>query len=169
VRRTLAIFLTLLLLWAGVGLVNDALSGAHVALFAGGLFITYAALALPLGEGLAASLLAGAVCDANTPVRFGTHALLFATAHVLLFVFRERLPHERTAGRVGIALLANAAIFLMLSFLQAGAVTIHANPWPRLASDLVFSQIFVAPVAPWFFALQDRILTFVPRDPERMF
>jgi len=167
-RRALVLFLTLLLLWAGMAQVNDALAPEHISLFAGGLFVAYGALFLPLAEGLAASLLAGGVCDAHAPVRFGTQVLLFATAHVLLFAFRERLPHDQAAGRIGIVLLANLAIFLALAFLQAGRGA-RASLWPRLGVDLVCSQIFVALIVPWFFALQDRALALIPPDPERMF
>ena len=57
-RRTLVTFLTLLLLWAVVAQVNHVLDG-HVYLFLGGLFVAYAALQLPLRDGLTAVLLAG--------------------------------------------------------------------------------------------------------------
>lgn len=167
-RRALILFLTLLLLWAGIAQANDALAPDHVALFAGGLFVAYGALVLPLAEGLAASLLAGGICDAHAPVRFGTQVLLFATAHVLLFAFRERLPHDQTAGRIGVVLLANLAIFLALSFLQAGRGA-RGGSWPRLGVDLVCSQVFIALALPWFFALQDRALALIPPEPERMF
>jgi rod shape-determining protein MreD len=166
-RRILALFLTALLLWAAVALANNALAPLHVTLFAAGLYMTYAALFVPLGDGLAASLLAGAVCDANAPVPFGTHALLFATAHVLIFAYRDRLPGDQPAGRAGVALLANAVLFIALSALQPAAAQPRA--WPRLAADLGCSEALVGLAAAWFFALQEKTLSFVPRDPERMF
>ena len=49
-RGAVALFLTLYLLRALVAEANNALSGLHVWLFAGGLFVTYAALAMPFRE-----------------------------------------------------------------------------------------------------------------------
>jgi len=80
-RRCLATFATLVLLWVVVAELNHGLSRFHVFLFAGGLFVAYAALALPWAAGLAAVLAAGMVCDANAAVPFGTHTILFAAAH----------------------------------------------------------------------------------------
>ena len=84
-RRALVLFLTLLVLWTLVAELNHTLAGLRVYLFVGALYVTYAALALPLRAGLIASLLGGLLCDANTPVWFGTHLLLFAAVHVALF------------------------------------------------------------------------------------
>ncbi len=168
-RRILAVFLTSLLLWAVLGRLNDALAPARVSVFAGGLFIAYAAFTLPCAESLAAALLAGAVLDAGSPVRFGTHALLLAGAATLIFALRERLPHDQAAGRVGIALAANAAIFLGLTAAHLGTRAAGAGIWPRLGTDLLLSELFVALAAPWFFALQDQTLRYVPREPDGMF
>ena len=79
-RNAAVIFLAQMLLVCLVAQVNHALAGAHVYLFVGGLLIAYSALALPWHAGLAASFLVGCACDAAAPIRFGTQALLFATA-----------------------------------------------------------------------------------------
>jgi len=164
-RRTLVTFLTLLLLWAVVAQVNHVLDG-HVYLFLGGLFVAYAALQLPLRDGLTAVLLAGFVCDAGAPVPFGLHALLFAAAHAVVFNIRDHVPREETVARVFIALIVNLALFLVLSFVLVGRGPVPAAVWPRLIFDLVCSQVFLALIAPWFFALQSRslVLTGVERD-----
>ena len=166
-RRTLVTFLTLLLLWALVAQVNHALSALHVYLFVGALFVAYAALTLPLRDGLATSVLGGLLCDATAPVAFGTHLLLFAAAHAVIFHLRDRLPRDDTIARVVVVLLANLALFLLLSFTQIGHAPAPGAAWPRLIADLVCSQIFLALVAPWFFALQFRalVLARLERDP----
>ena len=99
-RGAAAVFLTLYLLRALVAEANSALSAAHVWLFAGGLYVAYSALVLPLRQGLSATLLAGLLCDAVAPVAFGTHAALFAAAHVGLFALRERVQRDEIAVRV---------------------------------------------------------------------
>jgi hypothetical protein len=167
-RRTLVLFATSLLLWALVAQVNHVLTDLRVYLFVGALFVTYAALMLPLGAGLSATLLAGLMCDANSPVAFGTHTVLFAAAHVLLVHLRDQLPREDTVGRTVIALLANLALFLVFSFIQIARSPAPAAVWPRLIADLVCSQVFLALVAPWFFALQHRALVLARAERESL-
>jgi rod shape-determining protein MreD len=165
-RLTLVTALTLLLLWTVVAQVNHALAGLRVYLFVGSLFVTFAALKLPLRSGLGASLLGGLLCDANTPVTFGTHTLLFAAAHAVVFHLRERLPRDDTLARVLVALLANLALFLMFSFIQIARSPAPAVAWPRLIADLAGSQVFLALVAPWFFALQSRAVSLADSSRE---
>jgi hypothetical protein len=159
-RRTFAIFATLFLLWVLVSQLNHLLASWHVYLWVAGLFVTFAAIALPLRAGLAASLLGGLLCDATTPVAPGTHLLLFAAAHIILFNVRDRVPRDETVARVVIALLANLSLFLVFSFLQITRLPEPAAVWPRIIFDLICSQVFLALIAPWFFALQTRALAF---------
>lgn len=162
--RPLVVFGTLLLLWLILGELNHALAPLHIYLWTGALFVTFAAIALPLRAGLIATLLGGLLCDATTPVTFGLHTLLFSATHVVLFNIRDRVPREETAGQVLIALFANLGLFLVFSFLQLSGWTSPADVWPRLLSDLLFSQLFVAFVAPWFFALQARSVALFARS-----
>ncbi len=165
-RHTLATFLTLLILWSVVAEVNHALSGLRVYLFVGALFVLYAALMLPWRAGLATTLLGGLLCDANAPVWFGTHTLLFTAAFAVIEHLRQRLPREDTTARVIIALLTNLALFLLFSFTQIGGSPAPGVAWPRLIMDLVCSQIFLALIAPWFFALQYRALLLARAERE---
>lgn len=164
-RRALVLFLTLIPLWTIVAQLNHALTGTRVYLFAGALFVAFAALTQPRRSGLVASLLGGLLCDAHTPVIFGTHLLLFAAAHVILFHVRDRVPRDDNVSAIIVVLLTNLALFLVFSFTQ-----IHASPapgaiWPSLIVDLLCSQVFLAVVTPWFFALQVHALALarVPR------
>jgi rod shape-determining protein MreD len=167
-RHTLATFLTLLLLWALVAQANHALSSLRVYIFVGGLFVTYAALMLPLSAGLATILMGGLLCDATSPVAFGTHLVLFAAAFAVLTHLRDRLPREDTVARVLVALLANLGLFLIFSFTQIGGSPSPAAAWSRLIADLVCSQICLALIAPWFFALQFHALLLVGAERESL-
>lgn len=164
--RTLALFAPLVLLWAILGEVNHALSGLRVYLFGGALFVAFCAWSQPRRSGVAAVVLAGLMCDAATPVAFGTHALLFALGHVIVFRLRERMPREDTLTQVIVVLLLNLALFLAFSFTQIHRSPAPASVWPRLVMDLVCSQFFLMLITPWFFALQARTLALarVPRD-----
>lgn len=166
-RGSVALLLTLYFLRAAVAEVNSALSGMHVWLFVGGLFVTYSALAMPFRGGFFASILAGLLCDAVTPVRFGTHAALFAIAHVIVFNLRERVQRDETSVRVAVALLANVGLYLALSFTRIRLGHGGAGMWPRMLSDLAWSEVVVALIAPWFFALQLRSLELARANTSR--
>lgn len=157
-RRFLTLFATLLILWAIVSQVNDALSGFRVYLFPVSLYIVFAALTQPLRSGLFASCAGGLLCDANSPVAFGVHLLLFGVAHVIVFNLRDRVPRDDNVALILVALLANLALFVMFSFTQIHGSPAPAAVWPRLIVDLLCTQVFVAVVTPWFFALQARTL-----------
>lgn len=165
-RASFIIALTLVLLWTLVAQLNHALSGQRVYLFTGGLFMVYAALKLPLRGGLAATLVGGLICDANSPVAFGTHTLLFAAAHAVLYHLRDRFPRDDTFARILIALLTNLAVFFLFSFIQIAHSPSPAAVWPRLFADLICSQVFLVLVTPWFLALQHQslVLTRATRD-----
>jgi cell shape-determining protein MreD len=158
---------TLLLLWTVVAQVNHALSGHRVYLFVGALFVAFAALTQPRRSGFATSLLGGLLCDANSPVAFGTHLLLFAAAHLSMFHVRDRVPRDDNITAVFVVLVTNLALFLVFSFGQIHASPAPAAVWPRLIADLICSQVFLALITPWFFALQSQslVLARVQRDP----
>src|SRR3954463_16029726 len=139
-RRAFILCLTLVLLWTIVAQVNHALTGLHVYLFAGSLYVTFAALTQPLRTALASTVFGGLVCDANIPATlFGTHTLLFLAAFFVIFNLRDRVPRDDTTGRIVIALLANFALFLALSFSQLARSPAPGAIWPRLLADLVCS------------------------------
>ena len=165
-RRTLVLAGSLLLLLTIVAHLNDTLSGLRVYVFAGALFVAFTALTQPRRAGLIAVMLGGLICDANSPVGFGTHMLLFAAAHVTLFHIRDRVPRDDNVSAIVVVLLTNLALFLVFSFTQIHDSPVPAAVWPRLIADLVCSQIFLVLVTPWFFALQAGALALarIPRE-----
>jgi len=167
-RGALALFLPLYLLHAVIAEANNVLSGAHVWLFAGGLYVAYSALMLPFRQGLAATILGGLLCDSLAPVAFGTHAAMFATAHLIVYGVRERLQRDETAVRVAVVLLLNLAFFLALTFARLRLVPATATALPRMLSDLAWSEVLLAATAPWFFALQVRTLELARAQPARI-
>jgi rod shape-determining protein MreD len=159
-KRGLLVFATLVLLWAITGLINDALAGWHLHVFLGGLYITFAAVALAPIPGLIAVLIAGAICDAHSPTRFGTQIIWFAVAHACLRQLRDRIPHEETVGRVAIALICNLGLYLAMSFAWVGEALDPSAYWTRAFCDLVVSQVVLAVIAPWFLALQQHTAAY---------
>ena len=74
-----------------------------------------------------------------SPVGFGTHAVLFAFSHTVVFNLRERLQREETAVRVIVALLVNLGLFLSITALRMRASHIGFCSWLRLVSFLFLS------------------------------
>lgn len=168
-RRWFVLFLSLLLLWLLLAQVNHYLAVRQVYIFAGGLFVTYAALKIPLRSGLAVTVLAGLLFDANSAATFGTHVLLFAATHAVIYHLRDRVPRDQTTSRVIVTLLANLALFLLLSFGQVGQSPAPAAIWPRLIFDLACSQVLIVIIAPWFFALQTSALTLAGAENRSLY
>ncbi|HUR57689.1 MAG TPA: hypothetical protein VM029_08260 [Opitutaceae bacterium] len=165
-RRTLVHVASLILLWALVGQVNHMLTGLRVYLFAGALYVVHAGLLQPRRSGRIGVILGGFICDATTPVIFGTHALLFALAHAVVYRLRDRIPRQDTVSRIILVLLVNLALFLAFSFTQIHRSPAPAAVWPRLLVDLFCSQLFLAVIAPWFLALQSRALVLARVEPD---
>ncbi|MSU66573.1 MAG: hypothetical protein EXS38_10840 [Opitutus sp.] len=166
-RRTFVLAATLIVLWAVVTELNHGLTGWRGYLFVGGLYAVFAALLQPFRSGFATTVIGGLICDAHAPTAlFGTHALLFALAHVGVFHLRDRIPRDDTAARIVVSLLTNLALFLLFSFTQIHHSPAPATAWPRLFADLVGSQVFVALVTPWLFALQSRALVLAGVERE---
>ncbi len=166
-RRTFTLFACHLILWTLVTQLNHELTSSHVYLFIGSLFITFAALTQPFASGLWATILIGLVFDANTPVAFGTHMILFATTHVLLGRLRDRVARDDIVGHMITVVLANLGLFLVFSFTQFVRLPSAAALWPRVLMDLICSQLFLALIAPWYFALQRRALVLARIEQER--
>jgi rod shape-determining protein MreD len=157
-RQWLLTFLSLLLLWAIVTQVNHYLAVWHLHLFAGALYVTFAALRLPARGGLLISALAGLICDANTAVPFGTHLILFTVAHALISKAHHRIPSEHPGTQLVIALITNFGLYAALASVMIVGTPLLGKMWPRMILDLLLSQLFLVLVGPWFFALQSRIL-----------
>ena len=76
----------------------------------------------------------------------------------MVYNARERLQRDETVVTVSAALLVNLALFLALSTIRIQQAHGSAGAWPRMLSDLIWSEAVVALIAPWFFALQRRTL-----------
>jgi rod shape-determining protein MreD len=157
-RLILVVFACGALLWTIFAQLNHYLSGWHVNLFVGGLLVTFPALRLSYRDGWKIVVLLGFWCDADAPVRFGLHAVLFLTAYTLIYRLRGRFPREEGLFGLLVAIVANAGIFLALTL---ALVVRHPAPFsalPPIFLDLFISELFVAVAAGWFFTLQEHAL-----------
>jgi len=163
-RRVLILTFASLLLTLLLGQLNHYLAIWQLHVWCGGLFVTFVALRLGYRTGATVAFIAGLLLDAGEPVAFGTQALLFLAAHAVVFTIRARAPREETIVGVFVALLANLGLFLALGFLRIDTAVEPARAWMRSFADLLVSQITLAMIAPWFFAIQERLLLAVGAD-----
>ena len=168
-RRSLLSFVTLLLLWAVVSQINHYLAEWHLYFYVGALYVTLSALRLTVREGYLVTAFGGLLCDANTPVPFGTHLLLFTLIHTFILRIRSRIPGEQTATQVIIAFISNLVLYLALTLVLAIGPLQIGHALPRLLWDLLLSQLFLLLIAPWFFSLQTALIRFEPLTRRRRF
>ncbi|HEY9248583.1 MAG TPA: hypothetical protein VIO38_05610 [Rariglobus sp.] len=157
-RRVLILSAASLLLALLLGQLNHLLAPWQIHVWCGGLFVAFVALRLGYRTGAAAAFIAGLLLDAGEPVAFGTQGFLFLAAHAVIFTVRARAPREENVVGVVFALIANLGLFLGLSFLRIDATPEPAAAWMRSFADLLVSQIVLTLIAPWFFAVQTRLL-----------
>lgn len=160
-RQPLVVIVCGVLLWAVTAQINHYLAVWHLNLFTGGLMIAYPALRFRSRLVWRIALPLGLLVDAASAVPFGMHALLFIIAGVVIHRMRGRNPRADTMFGVFVATVANAAMFaaIAIAFAIRGPVQIGVV-W-TLAANLFLSGVFVALIAPWFFALQTHALELV--------
>lgn len=155
-RWVIIVLANALLVFLG-GQLNHYLAHLPASVFLTGLCLPVAGLRLRFRPGLIAMFLSGLVVDAGRPVPFGSSALLLSTLFTWWYSVRSRLPREGVGPVVFGALIANLLLFGAQPLL-VGAPLATGATWSRVAVDLVFSQIAVALLAPWFAALQEQAL-----------
>lgn len=144
---------------------NHLLAPTGVSLWLGGLLIAYPALRLNQRTGFASCLLLGFAVDAWTPLAFGTHALLFGFTQIVIGRLRNRFAAPELATGVIVALITNLILYVVLTFFVLGLSPGATLSGLRLLSDLVISQLTLAAITPWYFALQERSLALILRTP----
>lgn len=172
-RWGVVVLANVLLLWL-TGLANHHLASAWFPfasyftahLYLGGLFVVFAALRLDARNGWIAIVTTGILADVTTPVPFGTSIVLLGFAYAVLLYGRHRFPRDEPLFGTVVALFANLFLFLALSFLLVGAGPSPGRAWLRLFTDLVFSQLAIALITPWFLALQARAFDLARIHPE---
>jgi rod shape-determining protein MreD len=156
--RVLILVSASLLLALLLGQLNHQLATWQVHVWCGGLFVAFSGLRMAYGPGATAAFLAGLLLDATMPVAFGTQGFLFLAAHAVVFTLRARAPRGEVAVGVVVSLVANLGLFLALGFLRIDAAAESTGAWMRSFADLLFSQVVLALIAPWFFAIQHKML-----------
>tara|TARA_B110000483_G_scaffold104527_1_gene127553 strand:- start:4177 stop:4716 length:540 start_codon:yes stop_codon:yes gene_type:complete len=160
-RRLIVMVVTGWILITLMRQTNHLLAPTGLSIWLGGLLIAFAALHLNPKTGFTACLIIGMMLDAWAPLGFGTHAVLFGAAQIIVVRIRRRFAASELTIGIIVALIINLILFVMITFIVIGRS--HGGPISgvRLLTDLVVSQVVLALIAPWYFALQHRALSLV--------
>jgi hypothetical protein len=157
-----------ILLLALAAMVNDGLAPWNISVFLAGPCMVWAGLRLGSGGLIICILISGLAGEAAWPAPPGFLVTLFALGSAAVITTRPWIGRTGRSFQVILAWLLNAAYFAAFTAWAAlhGAT---AAFWERAAVDLCLSQLFVLPVALWFFAFQESVLRFagfpVMQDP----
>ncbi len=136
--------------------MNHVLSPLNISLWLGGLLVAYPALKLNPRTAFTSCFIIGLMMDTWSPMKFGTHALLFGAAQIIIGRIRLRLAtHEPTIELI-VALIANLFMFIAMTFIAMGKSGGGSFSGLRLLTDLLISQVILVMILPWYFALQSR-------------
>lgn len=135
-------------------LLNHHLAVWQVHASVGGLAVAFPALRLHPKAAMWTAFCAGLAMDALTPVYFGQNALLMLAACSLIVGVRHRIPRDELPVGIAVAVIANLLLICARTVIFAPDWPDTGDGWLRVFSDLVASQLLIAAVTPWFFALQ---------------
>ncbi len=157
-RRTAVVFVCGLLLTALLRQLNHTLGAWGLSVWLGGLLVAFPALRLGPQQGFNACFLLGLAIDASAPLPFGLHAFLFSVSHLIIVRIRNRFAATGTLLGTIVALITNLALYVIITSFVLGASPEAPVSGLRLLADLMLSQLLLALIAPWFFALQEKSL-----------
>ena len=122
--------------------MNNALSGLHIWLFAGGLFVAYSALVMPFRPGFVAASARRAPLRRRDP-RAVRHARLPLRASPTSSSSTSASGCSATTPPSGWSrpCSINVGLFLALTFVRIRVAHGGAAAWPRMLSDLAWSEV----------------------------
>ncbi|GAB5560280.1 MAG: hypothetical protein SynsKO_19270 [Synoicihabitans sp.] len=167
------LFVMVMAAWVLITLVrqvNHAASPLNLSLWVGGLLVAFPAIHLNPRTAFTSCFIIGLMLDAWSPLPFGTHALLFGAAQIIIGRLRMRLATREPTIELIVALIANLILFVAMTFIVIGRSGGGSFSGFRLLAELAVSQVVIALILPWYFALQSRgcdlLLNFRPNKIE---
>ncbi|OAM87145.1 hypothetical protein AW736_24250 [Termitidicoccus mucosus] len=166
-RTPIIVILCGILLCTVAAQLNHYLSSLHISVFVGGLLVVFPALRLRHRHGWRIIVPLGLWCDAATPLPFGLLTMLLLLAHAVIFQLRSRIPRAEPLVGVAVALIANIALFAAVAIFCALRLDAPSGLALRLFVDLLASELLIALIGPWFFAVQEHALALFNAAPPR--
>lgn len=144
-----------------IQLINSTLASFTINIYISALFIFIPILSVSYTTGLVTVFLTGLLLDASATIPFGTTAFLLSCAYTAYFSFCDRYKPSSDWHNMLLLQSANAITFSFLSVtVDSGN---YSNPyfWISLLINLLFSQILLLFITPWFLSLQYSLQLFL--------
>lgn len=148
-------------LLVALGFLNHTLSSTGLSLWAVGVLPFFLCLNLPGVSGFVGVLLSGLLVDASMPTPYGLFSLVFASCHIGVQFFRNRVHRENVGQFLLLSQLVNALCFLLLSFDLIQEFGASRNFWVQAGVNFAVSTVSIVALAPWYLDLQRTILQAV--------
>lgn len=141
-------------------LVNHTLACVtiHISLFA--LFIFIPLLLLSFTSGLISVFITGFILDTSSNLPIGTTTLTLSIVYTAAFSFRHQFKAYTSSHNILILQSANAIIFAFLTVTIDPTNYSNLYYWSSILLNLFFSQLTLLFITPWFFNLQNSLLSF---------
>lgn len=158
--RFIILFVSNLLLFQLLQLVNQTLEIHGLTLYLDGLFLFMPAMVLRLRWALIQVAFLALWADASLPITFGFHLVLWSIATTALFYSRQGLRRVSRFHQSLACLLVTVVLLLLQGVILGGPYLLNPAYWQRLLADLVLSILLFFPVAYWFLSFEGSILYF---------
>lgn len=141
-----------------VQLINDSLASITINLFPYALFIFIPNILVSFTTGLISVFISGLILDASSSLPLGTTAILLTIIYTIYSCFTQRFKTYSAWHNTLILLSANAIIFAFLSVFIDPVNYSSSYFWGSIIINLLFSQIMILCITPWFLSLQYGLL-----------
>lgn len=156
--KWLGLFLGNCILIFVIQLMNDTFASMTLNLYPYALCIFTPILLVSYTTGLISVFITGLILDSTTTLSFGTTSILFSIVYTAYSYFSQQYKTYKAWHYVCILLSANAIIFIFLSlFIDLNN---YSSPhfWVSILLNLLFSQLLLLFITPWFLSLQCRLI-----------
>ena len=138
--------------------LNQSLGTVSLFLFLNGLLISFPALYLPLGQGMASVILLSVFYDSGESWSIGTSLFPNLLTFTIIYYARERIRYEKRSVYKPVILLANLALYVYYTIL-AGARFEFTSQFVFLnLMHMLVSQLVLLTVSGWLISYQKEVL-----------
>lgn len=144
-------------------LINNSLAPYTIHFSPLALFVFTPLIFLPFTPGLISVISTGLILDASIMLPPGTITITLVVVYTLCFWFRGQFKTYSTQHNILILQSANAIILAFLSVSISASNHSSTYYWISIVLNLIFSQILLLFLAPWFLTLQSSLLDLLYR------
>jgi hypothetical protein len=146
--------------------LNHTLATISLFLFINGLFLTFPALYLPLGQGIGLVSLFSIFYDSGEPWTLGASLIPNLLIFIIVYHLRNRINHDRREVIKPVVLLINILLFLYYTTLAGLRFAVNSEFVFLNLTHLLLSQITLYIISGWLIAYHKSVLLMFNIDAE---